>query len=52
MTPAAKLPTVSTTLAANCHRYQRHREQSLPPVSHVLFHTGGKFAGGVNNADL
>jgi hypothetical protein len=29
------LPPVSTTPAANFHRYQRHRREILPPVSRV-----------------
>ncbi len=41
VTPAAKLPPVSMTPAANCHRYQRHRlvllipVANLPPVSKI-----------------
>jgi hypothetical protein len=52
MTPVSKLPPVSTTQAANIHRYQQHMRQILPPVPLVLLtsvinHTSGKFVTGV-----
>jgi hypothetical protein len=31
--PAANLPPVSTTPVANCHRYQRHRRQTMGTIS-------------------
>ncbi len=34
--PVANLPSVSTTPAAICRRYQRHWRQILPPVSLLL----------------
>jgi hypothetical protein len=40
-----KLPPVSTTPAANCHRYQRHRRQIATGIND----TGGKFATGVSD---
>jgi hypothetical protein len=40
-----KLPPVSTTPSANCHRYQRHSRQIATGIND----TGGKFATGVND---
>jgi hypothetical protein len=36
---------VSTTPAANCHRYQRHRRQTATGIND----TGGKLTTGVND---
>ncbi len=40
-----KLPPVSTTPAANCHRYQRHSRQIATGIND----TSDKFATGVND---
>jgi hypothetical protein len=41
----SKLPPVSMTPVANCHRYQRHLRQIATGIND----TGGKFATGVND---
>jgi hypothetical protein len=47
--PVENLPPVSTTLVANCHRYQQHRQQTISGCRHLKVNLKAKISIYVNS---